>query len=192
MALLASTHLILTRYNSSCGYRLITSSHGLLRLINFFWTTWSHLCYLCVTGFTKIVLIGTRNEIHFIADYWTYTLALPKNTKHIAIDGQVCFYWRLIADPIKPPWCNTETVGPVDGTNKDVTGARLLPTTVSTCPVDWVPFCHSLKTQHCCLCPYGSFNPPPPPTPPPPTHPYNMPFLILQSLWKKLLNNQQC
>ena len=35
MALLASTHFILTRYNSSCGYRLITSSHGLLRLINF-------------------------------------------------------------------------------------------------------------------------------------------------------------
>ena len=24
---------------------------------------------LYVTGFTKIVLIGTRNEIHFIADY---------------------------------------------------------------------------------------------------------------------------
>ena len=24
---------------------------------------------VCVTGFTKTVLIGTRNEIHFIADY---------------------------------------------------------------------------------------------------------------------------
>ena len=101
------------------------------------------------------------------------TLALPKNTNHIAIDGQVCFHWRLIADPVKPPWCNTGSVGPVGGTNKDVTGARLLTTTVSTCPVDWVPFCHSLKTQHCCLCPYGSFSPPlathppPPPTPPP-------------------------
>ena len=45
-----------------------------------------------VTGFTKTVLIGTRNEIHFIADYETYTLALPENTKHIAIDSQVCFH----------------------------------------------------------------------------------------------------
>ena len=119
----------------------------------------------------KTILIGTRNEIQFIADYLTYTLALPKNTKHKAIDGQVCFHWRLIADPVKPPWCNTGSVGPVGGTNKDVTDARLLPMTVSTCPVDWVLFCHSLKTQHCCLCPYGSFNPPPAAHPPPPPTP---------------------
>ena len=45
-----------------------------------------------VTGFMKTVLIGTRNEIHFIVDYEAYTLALPKNTKHIAIDSQVCFH----------------------------------------------------------------------------------------------------
>ena len=25
----------------------------------------------------------------------------------------------------KPPWCNKGSVGPVSGTNKDVTGARL-------------------------------------------------------------------
>ena len=43
---------------------------------------------------------------------------------------------RLIADPVKPPWCNTGSVGPMSDTNKDVTGARLLPTTVSTCSVD--------------------------------------------------------
>ena len=98
-------------------------------------------------------------------------LKIPSTYDFIAIDGQVCFHWRLFANPVKPPWCNTGFVGPVGGTNKDVTGARLLPTTVSTCPVDWVPFCHSLKTQHCCLCPYGSFNPPlathPPLHPPP-------------------------
>ena len=153
-----------------------------------------------MTGFTKTILIGIRKEIQFIADYKTYTLALLKNTKNIAIDGQVYFHWRLVANLVKPPWCNTGPVGPVGGTNKDVTGARLLWTTVLTCPVDWVPFCHLLKTQHCCLCPYERFNPPPatytppPPTWPPshpPTHPYNMPFLILQSLWKSL-KIQQC
>ena len=127
----------------------------------------SQIC-VYVTGFTKTVPNGTRNE--------TYTLALPRNPKHIAIDGQVCFHWWLIADSVKPPWCTTGSVGLVNGINKDVTGARLLPTTVSTCPVDWVPFCHLLKTQHCCLCPYGRFNPPPAthlPTPPtcPSTYP---------------------
>ena len=142
-------------------------------------------CISFMTGFTKTVPNSTRNEIQFIADYWTYTLALPKNTKHIAIDGQVCFHWRLIADPIKPPWCNTGSVGPVNGINKDVTGARLLSTTVSTCPVDWVPFCHLLKTQYCRLCPYRRFNPPPAThLPPPPTSfrsptPYNVSFVIL-------------
>ena len=40
------------------------------------------------------------------------------------------------ANPVKPPWCTTGYVGPVNGINKDVTGARLLSTTVLTCPVD--------------------------------------------------------
>ena len=40
----------------------------------------------------KTILISTRNEIQFIADYKTFTLALPKNTKQIAIDGQVCAF----------------------------------------------------------------------------------------------------
>ena len=109
-------------------------------------------------------------------------LALPRNTKHITIDGQVCFYWRLIADSVKPP-------GLVNGINKDMTGVKLLPTTVVTCAVDWVHFCHLLKTQHCCLWPYGRFNPPPathhaPSTYPTPPTLYNVPFMILQSLWK--------
>ena len=46
----------------------------------------------------KTVPNGTINEIQFIADYQTYTLALPRNTKHIALDGQVCFHYRLIAN----------------------------------------------------------------------------------------------
>ena len=101
------------------------------------------------------------------------TLLRYLDTKHIAINGQVCFHWWLIANPVKPPWYNMGSVGSVNGINKDVTGARLLPTTVLTCPVDWVPFCHSLKMQLCSLCPYERFNPPlathplPPPTPPP-------------------------
>ena len=44
--------------------------------------------------------------------------------------------FAFTANPVNPPWCNTGSVGPVSGTNKDVTGVRLLPTTASTRPVD--------------------------------------------------------
>ena len=48
MALLASTHFILTRYNSSYTYRPITSSHGLQRLINFSLDhVISHMLFMC-------------------------------------------------------------------------------------------------------------------------------------------------
>ena len=57
-----------------------------------------------VTGFEKTIPNSTRIEMQFIAEhqvkptlpkptyYTTYTLALPGNTKHIAIDSQVCFH----------------------------------------------------------------------------------------------------
>ena len=103
-----------------------------------------------------------RHKIWNLIYYWLLNLhpcILPRSTKHVAIDGQVCFHWRLIADSVKPPWCTTGSVGLVNGINKNVTGTKLLPTTISTSAADWVPFCHLLKTQHCCLCPYGRFNP---------------------------------
>ena len=147
----------------------------------------SQIC-VYVTGFMKTVPNGTRNE--------TYTLALPRNPKHMAIDGQVCFHWWLIADPVESPWCITGSV---------VQWMALIRMwLVPDCcqqlsqSVLWIESlsCHLLRTQHCCLCPYGRFNPPPathlppPPTPftqPTPFHlptPCDVPFMILQSLWK--------
>ena len=37
---------------------------------------------------------------------------------------------------VKPPLCTSRSVGLMDDINKDVTGAKLLPTTVSTCAMD--------------------------------------------------------
>ena len=37
----------------------------------------------------------------------------------------------------------------MNGINKDVSGARLLPTTVSAYPVDSVSFCHLLNHEKC-------------------------------------------
>ena len=52
------------------------------------------------------------------------------------IDGQVCFHRRPFAIPVRPLRCTTGPLGPVNGINKDVSGTRLLPTTLSTYPMD--------------------------------------------------------
>ena len=66
----------------------------------------------------------------------TYSLALPRNTEHMAMDNQVCFHTQHFANPVRPLWYTTGSVEPVDGINKDVSHASLLPTTVSTYSVD--------------------------------------------------------
>ena len=64
------------------------------------------------------------------------TLLYYLETPIIAIDGHICYHRQLIAYPVKPPRCITGSVGPMNGINKDVSGARLLPTTALTYPVD--------------------------------------------------------
>ena len=126
--------------------------------------------YYCMWLLWKLIQIAQQLKSILLLNI--KALLLPRNTKHMAIDDHVCFHRWPFAIPIKPLRCTAGSLGPVNGINEDVSGARLLPTTVSTYPVDWVCFCHLLKTQHCCLCPSGSFNlpsaahPPPPPTPP--------------------------
>ena len=50
----------------------------------------------------------------------------------MAIDGQVCFHRQTFANPVKPLRCTTGSMEQVNDINKDVSGARLLPMTVST------------------------------------------------------------
>ena len=47
-----------------------------------------------------------------------------------AIDGQVCFHRQSFADPVKPRWSTTESMGPLIGINKAAWGVKLLLTTV--------------------------------------------------------------
>ena len=58
-----------------------------------------------VTGSGKTGLIHTSTEIQFLSTSERYTHALPRNTKYLAIDGQVCFYRWLFADAVKPRRC---------------------------------------------------------------------------------------
>lgn len=124
-----------------------------------------------VTGFAKTVSKGTRDEIQLTAMHKSYTQALPRHTKYMAIDGLVCFFRRPFADPVKPRGCISRPVLPLGGTNREPCGSKPLPTTVSAYPVDCVCFCGILKTQDCCLCPNGRFSPPPAAHPPPPPTP---------------------
>ena len=127
-------------------------------------------------------------------------LCLLRNTIHMAIDGQVCFHRWSFAVPVEPTRCTTGSLGPVSGINKDVSGVRLLPMTVSTYRMDWVCFCHLLNTQQCCLYLDGRYNlslathPPAPTAHPIPSYP---PTPITCHLWyysccENLLKIQQC
>ena len=64
---------------------------------------------------------------------------------HMAKDGQVYFHRGLFVHPVKSQRFTTEPVGPLDGINKDVSGAKLLLTTISVYPVDCAP---SLPPTH--------------------------------------------
>ena len=58
-----------------------------------------------VTGSGKTGLIATITDIHFLPVRESCTHALPRNTKYLIIDGQVCFYRRLFTDAVKSPGC---------------------------------------------------------------------------------------
>ena len=60
---------------------------------------------LYVTGSGKTGLIATITDIHFLPVRESCTHALPRNTKYLIIDGQVCFYKQLFTDAVKPPGC---------------------------------------------------------------------------------------
>ena len=84
----------------------------------------------------------------------------------------------------------------MNGTNKDVCGAKLHPTAVLAYPVDCDCLCHLLNTHYCCLCLNGSLNmlsasQPTPTTPRPllPTHPFIRAIPDIMVAVKKVAQN---
>ena len=75
----------------------------------------SQACSIYVTESGKTGLIHTSTEIQFLSISERYTHALPRNTKYLAIDGQVCFYRRLFADAVKPRRCISWSWGALIG-----------------------------------------------------------------------------
>ena len=88
--------------------RIFTKPGSLAHIYSMF-----HDIYVTESG--KTGLIHTSTEIQFLSISERYTHALPRNTKYLAIDGQVCFYRRLFADAVKPRRCISWSWGALIG-----------------------------------------------------------------------------
>ena len=112
--------------------------------------------YVCIfiyaTEFAKTDLMGTNTEIHFLPVDESHTHALSRNTKHLRLDGQVCFFRRLFSDAVKPRGCISWPVWPLRGINKTAWGAKLILTAGLAYPVSCASLGHLLTAQHCHLC----------------------------------------
>ena len=51
--------------------------------------------FIIVTVFWKTDRMDTNTEIHFLPVDESHTHALFRDTNHLRLDGQVCFYRRL-------------------------------------------------------------------------------------------------
>ena len=125
-----------------------------------------------VTEFAKTDLMGTNAEIHFLPVDEGHIHALSRDTKHLRLDGRVCFFRRLFPDAVKPRGCISWPVWPLRGTNKTAWGAKRILTAGLAYPVGCASLGHLLTARHCHLCLSACFGPPSAShPPPPPTHP---------------------
>ena len=124
--------------------------------------------HIYVTEFAKTDLMSTNTEIHFLRVDKSNTHALSRDTKHLRLDGQVCFFRRLF---------QTTRVHfmPLRDINKTAWGTKLILTAGLAYPVSCASLGRLLMAQRCHLCLSVCFSLPsashPPPTPFPPTHP---------------------
>ena len=131
-----------------------------------------YFLYAYVTRSGKTGLIATITDIHFLPVRESCTHALPRDTKCLIIDGQICFYRRLFTDAVKSPGC-------ILWPWRALIGLHGVPGCSSwlSWPPLWIPtgLCPILRAQHCCLGPNGCLArlwlPTLPPIPLPPAHP---------------------
>ena len=94
----------------------------------------------------------TNTEIHFMPVDECHTHALPRDTMHLRIVGQVCFYRRLFCDAVKPQGCISWLVWPLRGINKTAWGAKLILTAGLVHHSGCASLGHLLMAQHCHFC----------------------------------------
>ena len=94
-------------FQKSTKKQIFSPSNLLMHALGSYAVTVSYYPRICinVTGSGKTGLIATITDIHFLPVRESCTHALPRNTKYLIIDGQVCFYRRLFTNAVKPPGC---------------------------------------------------------------------------------------
>ena len=120
--------------------------------------------------------------IPFLSVDESCTHALSRDTKHLGLDGHVCFCRRLFFNAAKPRGGILRPVWPLRGFNKTAWGAKLILTADLVYQVSFASLGELLMAQHChlclnvCLSPPTAPHPPPPPIPPPfhPPTPYRL------------------
>ena len=123
--------------------------------------------------------MSTNTEIYFLPVDESHTHALSRDSKHLRIDGQVCFCRWLFSDAVKTRGCISWPLWPLKDINRIAWGAKLILKANPAYPVSCASLGHLLMAQHCQLClnvcfsPPMAPHPPPPPTPLPPT-PYRL------------------
>ena len=106
-----------------------------------------------MTVFWKTNLMVTKTKIQFLPkDDESHTHALSRDTMHLRLDGQVCFYRRHFCDAVKPRGCISWPVWPLRGINKTAWDAKLILTADPAYPVSCASLGHLLMAQHCHLC----------------------------------------
>ena len=127
-----------------------------------------------MTVFWKTDRIDTNTEIHFLPVDESHTHALFRDTKHLRLDGRVCFYRQLFSDAVIHEGA-FPGLWPLRGINKTAWGAKLILTADLAYPVSCAGLGHLLMAKHCplslnvCFTPPTAPHPLPPPTPT--THP---------------------
>ena len=110
--------------------------------------------WLYVTRSGKTGLIATITDTHFLPVRESCTHALPRNTKYLIIDDQVCFYRWLFTNAVKPPGC-------ISWLWRALIGLHGVPgcSSQQSLPPFWIlPVCHILKAWHCSLSLNGCFT----------------------------------
>ena len=119
----------------------------------------------------------TNTEIHFLPVDECHTHALSRDTMHLKLNGQVCFYRRLFCNAVKPQGCISWPVWPLRGIIKTAWGAKQILTTNLVYHSSCASLGHLLMAQRCHFCLKVCFSLPTAPHPPhypplpPPTHP---------------------
>ena len=126
---------------------------------------------LYVTVFWKTNSMATNTEIHFLPVGECHTHALSRDTMHLRLDGQVCFYRRLFCDAVKPRGLISWPVWPLRGINKAAWGAKLILTAYLVHHSSCASLSHLLMAQHCHFCLNVCFSPLMGPHHLPPTQP---------------------